>query len=1203
MSVLRSAWHLQKGHVVSTQENPHPSLNLAKHPYSEKLACDPRRSVIVSACAGSGKTWLLVARMVRLLLDDVKPQEILALTFTRKAAQEMRDRLYGLLEQFSNSDEDTLITELIARGMDEQQAHAHIPKAKALYEVVLANPQSIVIDTFHGWFGRLLGAAPISLGIQPGFSLREDVKRLQEDCLSDWWSDLAPELKAHYDVLLQHLGSHETQKLLMGRSSLFKQRGAWTFFAKRCLEQGVSPLEGLKKTLLKLRAPNPLDALWNESAALENLKFLVDCFTNSSTQDSDLLPYLLPAIACKEGGGDVMEIVDSLQTAFLTKDPKYRSNNDKALGAVKKYLEQAGLVHRVEEHIAFKQAWGHAFEEFLQWQAEQVIFAINEAWFALSQSMMVHAELRKEQMRVRDFDDLEIGVSLLMSDPANAAYLQSRLDAKYKQILVDEFQDTNPLQWQILRTWLSGYSEGDEKPQVFIVGDPKQSIYRFRRADPRLFISAKQFLQQHLNAAYLEQDKTRRNAPEINQAVNQIYMGEQLPPDYAYSKQETLWKSPEQNRPSVTYAKTGEAYVLPLIPYAEALRAIREGSAFDSAIVDPGETISVVQRHREGEIVSHLIRELLLTRQVFDKQDGKDIWREARASDFLLLVKRRKYLPQYERALREAGLAYESSRLGGLLNTLEIDDLIALLTVLVTPRHDLPLAQVLRSPIFSFAEQEMQKLAVAMASNQYRSWWDALQDSHDARLQTAARYLEHWRLLGERLPVHDLLDRIYQEGDVRIKYAAVCQEIARPQVLANLDAFLEVALAQDGGQYPSLSRFIHEINAKRRGDDDETPDEGDVEAAGDDNLVELDEDSEMSEEDRHKRVRLMTIHGAKGLEAPFVIMLDANNTDTNTDYSGVLIDWTPEEESPSHLSLFTAKTLTSPRTEIHDAEKRIGENENWNLLYVAMTRARQGLWISGDAKKPTTNHPDGLDKDSWYGKAMHAGLKTYILPDAISHVTGSAQGMKSTTVPTVLQSVDAVEDFVLEWAPAKESHDQLLRDVESGIAVEVFAGQEDSVESDPELLEEGTHFHRLLEFLTTQSANQAVTSMPSEFEVMNWLGVHQAHAQKAIGHAKKLLDAPELKPYLTAGNWIAAWNELDILTKEGKSYRIDRLVEFDDHLAILDYKLSIPEEGSEQYSKYRGQLKNYQQELARIRTDKPSKAYLISAQGQMLEMK
>ncbi|MEA9566964.1 UvrD-helicase domain-containing protein [Polynucleobacter sp. AP-Nickl1-40-C4] len=1167
-----------------------------KQPYSERLACDPQRSVIVSACAGSGKTWLLVARMVRLLLDDVKPQEILALTFTRKAAQEMRDRLYGLLEQFSKSDDVSLMKELTARGIEKEQAEKYLPKAKALYEQVLANPQPIVIDTFHGWFGRLLGAAPVSMGIQPGFKLREDAKRLQEECLDDWWGDLTPELKAHYDVLLNHLGSHETQKLLMGKGSLFKQRGAWTFFAKQCDQAGITPIERLKQSLNKLNLPNPLLAQWNAPNALADLQFLARCFENSSVKDSDLLKYLLPAIACKENAGDVLEVAVNFQTTFLTKEPKYRSSNDKALGEAKKYLERVGEAHRIDEHIAIKQNWGHAFEEYLLWQAEQDIFAINEAWFALNQSMMAHANAQKENMRVRDFDDLELGVSLLMSDAANAAYLQSRLDAKYKQILVDEFQDTNPLQWQILLAWLAGYSEGDERPKVFIVGDPKQSIYRFRRADPRLFVSAAQFLHQYHAAVYIEQDKTRRNAGEINKAVNVIFQGEQVPPDYPYSEQQTLWTAPVEGKPSDVYAQQGEIYLLPLIPYVEQTQELREGSAFDGAIADSSETVGVIQRQYEGELVARLIQEVIATRKVADKEGGKEIWRDARASDFLLLVKRRKYLPQYERALRDVKLAYESPRLGGLLNTLEIDDLIALLTVLVTPRHDLPLAQVLRTPIFGFTEKQMQQLAVAMTSGHYRSWWDALQDSRDVKLQVAARYLKHWHLLGERLPVHDLLDRIYQEGDVRLKYAAVCQDLDRPQVLANLDAFLEVALNQDGGQYPSLSRFIQEINIKRRGDDDETPDEGDVDAASDENLADVDEESEMSEEDRHKRVRLMTIHGAKGLESPFVIILDANNTDTNVDYSGVLIDWSPQEEGPSHLSMFTSKTLTSPRSEINEAEKQIGEKENWNLLYVAMTRARQGLWISGDAQKPTANNPSGLDKASWYGKASNAGLTVYQVNHQAA-VTEETEAIKSS-------KENAVEDFVLDWNPAQESHIQMLSDIESGVTVEVFAGEGERVEDpDPEILEEGTNFHKLLEFLTPDSSNETRPPMPSEQELMNWLGVDEEHAKTLIARTKTVLEAPELKRYLASGEWLQAWNELDIASEDGKSYRMDRLVELADHLAIIDYKLTIPEVGSEKYEKYRKQLQGYQAELTRIRKDKPNKAYLISSKGEMVEVK
>jgi ATP-dependent helicase/nuclease subunit A len=119
---------------------------------------------------------------------------------------------------------------------------------------------------------------------------------------------------------------------------------------------------------------------------------------------------------------------------------------------------------------------------------------------------------------------------------------------------------------------------------------------------------------------------------------------------------------------------------------------------------------------------------------------------------------------------------------------------------------------------------------------------------------------------------------------------------------------------------------------------------------------------------------------------------------------------------------------------------------------------------------------------------------------------------------------------------------------------------------------------------------------------MNWLGVDQEGAIKLLTHAQKVLTTPELKRYLTSGEWLQAWNELDIASQDGKSYRMDRLVEFDDHLAIIDYKLTIPEAGSDKYEKYRKQLQGYQAELTRIRKDKPNKAYLISSKGEIKEI-
>ena len=1158
------------------------------------IACNPEKSVIVSACAGSGKTWLLVARMIRLLLAGAKPPEILALTFTRKAAQEMRERLYSLLEEFSRADDATLIQELKMRGLKESEAIRLLPEARALYLKVLASPQAVVIDTFHGWFGRLLGAAPVSAEVQPGFNLREDTKRLQEECMADWWGDLPDSVKAHYDLLLDEFGASETQKFLMGNYSLFKQRGAWTFFLAACQAKGITPIEYLDQSLPALGTPNPLEVFWQHPQTAADLRVMYQCFSNGTPTQQKDAPFIEAVIAHHRAGGSVMEIAEQWESYFLTKKRTPLADIAKTSKPMLEYLAKTG--GDPTEITAIRNAWVDVYQAFFAWECEHRIHDLNLAWYAMSAVMLGHMEKTKESMRVRDFDDLEIGVSQLMADPANAAYLQARLDARYKHILIDEFQDTNPLQWQILRSWLEGYGEDVSKPSVFIVGDPKQSIYRFRRADPRLFNSAQDFLMHHLNAKPLAQNITRRNAPAVNGAVNQIFLSGALPETYQFAEQETKWQAPHDTLEEC--AKQGEAYLLPLIEQVEDVAAERTGTAFDQAIEDAGQTVAVQQRYAEGQHISRLIRHIMATRQVLDKKDDKDVWRAARGSDFILLVKRRLYLPQFERALREAGLAYDSSRLGGLLNTLEIDDLIALLTVLVSPRHDLPLAQVLRSPIFAFAEHHMQALSMSIGQ-EHSSWWDVLQMSMDPQIQKAARYLEHWRKLGESLPVHDLLDVIYQESDLRVKYAVASQALARAQVLANLDAFLELALNLDGGRYPSLSRFINEINAMRRGDDDETPDEGDVEAEAvfAEELGELDAQSEMSEEERHKRVRLMTIHGAKGLEAPFVIMLDANHTEWRAPHRGVLLDWSPEDASPTHLSLYTSKSLTGSRSAIFQAENAVSQNENWNLLYVAMTRAKQGLWISG----VQASNSSGINERSWYGRALAAGMgildvAALNLPEA---PTQASQSVVEVTNAEVGGAPFKMDHFAIAWDQAKQSHQVRIEKIEIG-ALGQTEQSETNPQPDPEIMEEGVHFHKLLECLVPQSgAPRKVMTMPTEQEIIHWLGIDQASAQKLLARVQTVLNAPHLQAYLGADTWIAAWNELDIANEAGQSFRLDRLVELDDHLAILDYKLTIPEVGSLMYDKYRAQLQNYQIQLKRIRPDKANRAYLISAIGQM----
>ena len=235
--------------------------------------------------------------------------------------------------------------------------------------------------------------------------------------------------------------------------------------------------------------------------------------------------------------------------------------------------------------------------------------------------------------------------------------------------------------------------------------------------------------------------------------------------------------------------------------------------------------------------------------------DEKTGARPAEYRDVMILVRNRTHLAVYERALKAARIPYASTRSGGLLDTLEIGDLMSLLGFLVTPFIDLDLARALRSPLFDCSDAELLQLTTCPGD----SLWQRLRSlTADAspKLTRAARLLSDWLALAGRLPVHDLLDRIYFSAEVPARYATAAPDALRPGIAANLDNFMELALSLSGGRYPSLPRFLHELAELQAGGDASSPDLGKTAQLG-------------------NAVSIHTIHGAKGLEAPIVWLLDA----------------------------------------------------------------------------------------------------------------------------------------------------------------------------------------------------------------------------------------------------------------------------------------------------------------------------------------
>ncbi|MGD7392219.1 3'-5' exonuclease, partial [Ralstonia pseudosolanacearum] len=251
-----------------------------------------------------------------------------------------------------------------------------------------------------------------------------------------------------------------------------------------------------------------------------------------------------------------------------------------------------------------------------------------------------------------------------------------------------------------------------------------------------------------------------------------------------------------------------------------------------------------------------------------------------------------------------------------------------------------------------------------------------------AQWRRAHRLLSRWLAVAPTLPVHDLLDHIVYTGELKRRYAERVPEANREQALANLDAFLKLALDLDGGRYPSLPKFMAELRAIRQGDEEESPDEG---VQGDAAEAPDAIDAELASEGLDA-VQILTVHASKGLEAPFVVLLDSHHSDTRADTAGILIDWPPGAEAPAHFSAFgKAAERGRARDPLFAQEATLAERENWNLLYVAMTRARQALIVSGVANKrdgaaaQAVDEGDVPDVDgsaSWYTLLATAGAAT-----------------------------------------------------------------------------------------------------------------------------------------------------------------------------------------------------------------------------------
>ena len=1076
-----------------------------------KVACDPRRSVAVEACAGAGKTWMLVSRIVRALLDGVDPQtgqlqvqphEILAITFTKRAASEMRERLYKWLADFAQADHDTLVQELQTRGVVIQNGllpPSDLPEQLSnLYKSILANGRQVQVRTFHSWFAALLRSAPLAvlqqMELPANYDLLEDDAPAKALVWRRFYAGLTadPERKADFEALVFLHGRSQAEKAL--QTALDKRTEFALADAQGVVDTSVLHFAEQYPDFASL--PAPQDYLQDASRRhilLAAAKALGGANAKTFSAKGVELEMALTA-------GDL----PGAFAALLTEKGTPRKFGEKIAG-IEHIREAQELVLRVVAAQAQHTAWTH---QHLMARLTRVLIQDFSA-------------LKRERGWV-DMNDVERAALVMLSDPVLSGWVQERLDARIKHLLIDEFQDTNPLQWQALRSWLGGYAgAGGHAPSVFIVGDPKQSIYRFRRAEPQVFRAAKAFVRDGLGGDLLSCDHTRRNAVGVIDTVNAA-MGEA-----------TVADRYDGFRPHTT-SSTDPGTVCKLAPIprnARPANAPPDGTWRDS-LSTPRELPEETLRTLEARQAAHWIaRQLSAPRATL------------LPADVMVLSRKRAGLMPLKDELRKLHIAAQIGEKTDLIDCCEVQDMVALLDVLVSPQHDLSLARVLKSPLFRVSDDALVQLVLQQGECPV-SWFDLLQKSEllapDGRGLAAC--LMRWKGWLDQLPPHDALQAIYTDGDVLARFAMAVPANQREAVLANLRALMGVSLQLGGGRFVTPYAFVRALKA------------GGVLAPATVNPL---------------AVRLLTIHGAKGLEARVVMLLDTDTPERNADTMGVLVDWPGADAWPKKF-VFLASESNPPACAVPalDAERLERLREELNALYVALTRARDTLVVS-------SIEPYRAAERSWWQRLD--ALATPVAPDGDDSFAPEAPEGDLT-------------DFYIKELPLA-AVDQAQAAIKI-LAKEPFVLPVDEADSD--IARIGKAMHRLLEWGGVTAANTAAAAR--EF------ALDAGQAEQAAIMAGGILQGEG------AWAWDAArldWqgNEVELMFK-GETLRLDRLVQRKDtdnagHWWVLDYKSHhAPQDQPELVA----QLQNYQAAVQAIYPDAVVKAAFLTPLGAVKEI-
>jgi ATP-dependent helicase/nuclease subunit A len=853
------------------EEPPPEDRLLARDEAARAYAVDPSRNVVLEASAGTGKTRVLVTRYLNLLRAGVDPENILAITFTRKAAAEMRERI---------------VSEL--RAMATRSA-----ADAARWRVLRDRLGDIGICTIDAFCLALLREFPLEADLDPGFQVADDteVARLGDEAL-DAALRAGRRLASRDEEVALLLAGMGERRVRAGLAALLGRRTVAAPSIRRFLAgaPAVAPAAAFAQQAARL-------AGLLDSAAGNVRSFLADGPVHHPSYallEADLLA--LAAFGARAGGrGDAgferaRSVMDRVAAYFLTREgkprkrpaPGYRRDDCASPAAWKRHAE---VVARVAPYVA---------ETLDAWQRD-----LNRAMARGVDRLFRIARQRyrsalETQASVDFTEALSRTLALLrrMDEFSQSRY---RLEARYHHVLVDEFQDTSRAQWTLVSRLVESWGEGmglahdaPLQPSVFVVGDRKQSIYAFRDAEVRLLRRARRYIRGLRPAGDVRRSIARsfRSAPALLAFANDLF-GE-------------IEKAPPR----------ADAFV-----YSAADRfPVRLATAVPPA----GHALGVAAGPTPADVAASVAAEIdrvLGVQLVRDRQTG--VPRPARPADVAILFRSRESHREFEAALEVRGIpAYVYKGLG-FFDADEVKDLVALLRVLAEPTSELRVAAFLRSRFVRLSDQGLRALAPSLSRALLgRATPTASLGDEDLRVLARLREaLPGWLDLVDRVPPAELLDRVLGEG----AYAYELRGAREAQARENVKKVRALLRRIQNRGYATLPRIAAHLDRLSAGDESNAV----IDAAD--------------------AVNLMTVHAAKGLEFPIVFLVNlGRGTGSRVDPVLVLSD--PRRPEP----------LVSVAGGLPEADELLRERdleETKRLLYVAVTRARERLYLAATVKE------------------------------------------------------------------------------------------------------------------------------------------------------------------------------------------------------------------------------------------------------------